>query len=77
VVTATDTGRGIHPDVLDAVFVRGFRGRSSSGTDGSGTGLATVRSLLQHMGGDAWAERHDGGARVCIRLRTVESTIQL
>lgn len=74
VLVMTDTGRGIHPDELDAVFLQGFRGRSSSGTSGTGTGLATVRALARHMGGDAWAEQHDGGARLCVRLRAVESS---
>lgn len=69
VVTVTDTGRGIDIDELDAVFERGARGRSSTGTHGTGTGLATVRSLMRHMGGDAWAEPHDGGARICLRAR--------
>jgi PAS domain S-box-containing protein/diguanylate cyclase (GGDEF)-like protein len=69
VVSVTDTGRGIDPAELETVFERGIRGSSSVGTDGTGTGLATVRAVLQRMGGDAWAEPHDGGARICLRLR--------
>ncbi len=69
VVSVTDTGRGIEGSELEAVFERGTRGRSAAGTDGSGIGLATVRSVAQRMGGDAWAEPHDGGARLCLRLR--------
>lgn len=69
VVSVTDTGLGIGPAELEKVFERGARGSLSAGTDGTGTGLATVKAVLQRMGGDAWAEHHDGGARVCLRLR--------
>lgn len=69
VVTVTDTGLGIDPDELSAVFERGARGRSAGSTVGSGTGLATARSLLRRMGGDLWAVPHPGGARICLRLR--------
>lgn len=73
VVSVTDTGRGIGPAELETVFDRGARGSSSVGTDGTGTGLATVRSVVQRMGGDAWAEHRDGGARICLRLRAATS----
>jgi PAS domain S-box-containing protein/diguanylate cyclase (GGDEF)-like protein len=67
-VAVTDTGRGIGADELTTIFERGVRGRSSAGTDGTGTGLATVRSLVQRMGGEVWAEPHEGGACLCVRL---------
>jgi PAS domain S-box-containing protein len=68
-VVVSDTGRGIDPDELSTVFDRGVRGRSARGTPGTGTGLATVRSLVQQMGGDVWAEPSDVGARLCVRLQ--------
>jgi len=68
-VTVVDNGRGIDPDELDAVFERGRRGRSAEATVGTGTGLATVRSLVRRMGGDAWAEPYEGGACIALRLK--------
>lgn len=68
-VSVTDTGRGIHAGELEAVFERGVRGESATGTDGTGTGLATVRALARRMGGNAWAEAWVDGARICLRLR--------
>ena len=73
-VSVTDTGRGICQDELESVFERGVRGRAADGTEGTGTGLATVRALVQRMGGAAWAEPHEGGARVCLRLRAADSS---
>jgi len=69
VVTVTDTGLGIDPDELSAVFERGARGRSAGSTVGTGTGLATARSLIRRMGGEVWAVPHSGGARICLRLQ--------
>jgi len=71
-ITIADNGRGIDDDELEAVFERGHRGRSSRATRGTGTGLATVRSLMRQMGGDAWAQRSVGGARIVLRLRGAE-----
>ncbi|MGV3759479.1 MAG: EAL domain-containing protein [Actinomycetota bacterium] len=68
-IVVTDNGQGIAADELDEVFERGVRGRAASGTLGTGTGLATVRTLVERLGGSAWAEPHEGGARICLRLR--------
>jgi PAS domain S-box-containing protein len=68
-VVVADTGRGISTDELERVFEPGTRGRSSDGTAGSGTGLATVRTLMQRMGGEVWAEPEPaGGVRMCLRF---------
>lgn len=68
-VAVVDNGLGIDPDELETVFERGVRGSASASTQGTGTGLATVRSLMRRMDGDAWAEANGGGARICLRLR--------
>lgn len=68
-VVVTDNGLGLADDELESVFVRGVRGRAAGATMGTGTGLATVRSLVERMGGQVWAERHPDGACVCLRLR--------
>jgi PAS domain S-box-containing protein len=69
VVVVADNGKGISTDELERVFEPGARGRSSSGTHGTGTGLATVRTLMQRMGGEAWAEPGAAcGVRMCLRF---------
>ena len=69
-VVVTDNGLGLADDELESVFVRGVRGQAAGATIGTGTGLATVRSLVERMGGQVWAERHPDGACVCLRLRS-------
>jgi signal transduction histidine kinase len=76
VVSVSDTGRGIAPDELEAVFAPGTRGTAAVGTTGSGTGLATVRSLMARMGGQAWAEPARPGARICLRFRALGGAAQ-
>lgn len=71
VVVVADTGLGISTDELESVFEAGKRGRSSGGTNGTGTGLATVRTLMQRMGGEIWAEPEpSGGVRMCLRFQS-------
>ncbi len=71
VVVVADTGKGISTDELEEVFEPGRRGRSADGVDGTGTGLATVRTLMQRMGGEVWAEPEPaGGVRMCLRFRS-------
>jgi signal transduction histidine kinase len=68
-VTVTDNGTGIAADELETVFAPGHRGSAARGTEGTGRGLATVRSLMVRIGGDAWAEAPDDpGARICLRF---------
>jgi len=53
-----DTGRGIPPDKLEAIFepfVQVDRSTTRSG-DGTGLGLAISRDLARAMGGDLVAE---------------------
>lgn len=72
-ITVTDNGLGIAPDQLAAVFQRGFRGTSSAGTRGSGTGLATVQALVERMGGTVRADPWEPGARIRLTLRAADA----
>jgi EAL domain-containing protein (putative c-di-GMP-specific phosphodiesterase class I) len=74
VVAVHDTGRGIAPEELESVFCAGARGTAAEGTHGTGRGLATVRSLMARMRGEAWAEPSQGhGARLCLRFVAADS----
>ena len=70
-IVLIDNGQGIDDDELEAVFERGRRGRAARATHGTGTGLATVRTLMRRMAGDAWAERSPHGAKIALRLPAV------
>jgi signal transduction histidine kinase len=73
VVAVCDNGLGIPPKDAERVFEPGVRGGAAAGTSGTGTGLATVRSLMQRMGGTAWVEPSDAvGAQICLRFSAVE-----
>ena len=57
-IVIADTGRGIEPNRLEAVFERfsqeeGFLQRTVGGT---GLGLAICRRTIESMGGTIWAE---------------------
>lgn len=64
VVSVTDNGKGIPPDVLPKLFTA-FTTASAGGT---GLGLATVRRLAEGYGGRAWAENLKQGARFSLEL---------
>nr|WP_238718563.1 DICT sensory domain-containing protein [Petrachloros mirabilis] len=57
-VTITDTGRGIEPDRLEAVFDRFYQeeGALRRSAGGTGLGLAICRQIIQNLGGQIWAE---------------------
>ncbi len=55
VITVTDQGEGIPPELADQASTRFWRGPGSAGREGSGLGLALVR---------ATAERHGGSLRI-------------
>jgi two-component system sensor histidine kinase BaeS len=57
VVTVTDTGRGMDPEVLERIFDRFYRTPESRG---SGLGLAIARSLVEAHGGEISATSRRG-----------------
>lgn len=60
-----DNGPGIAAGNEESIFEPFFSGRS----DGTGLGLAVVRSIARQHGGESWAEKgRETGARILIRL---------
>ncbi|NLK88947.1 MAG: cell wall metabolism sensor histidine kinase WalK [Clostridiaceae bacterium] len=51
-ISVTDTGIGIHPADIDAVFDRFYKADKAHQQPGTGLGLAIARELLQQMGQD-------------------------
>lgn len=66
-VTIRDTGRGIEPDRLEAVFDRFYQEEGSlrRTVGGTGLGLAICRQIVNRFGGMIWAESEgrDRGTR--------------
>jgi signal transduction histidine kinase len=56
-VAVVDTGRGIEPDRLEAVFERFYQeeGALRRTTGGTGLGLAICRQIILNFGGEIWA----------------------
>ena len=63
-VTVTDSGPGIPQDELEKVFDRFHQvkvKRDGNKPKGTGLGLAICREVVNHHGGEIWAERAEGG----------------
>ena len=68
VLTVSDTGRGIAPDLLEKVFSPFYTTREK----GTGLGLAVAAKIIEAHGGKLWAESAEGnGSRFHIRLARV------
>jgi len=57
-ITVTDTGRGIEPNRLEAIFDRFYQeeGALRRSAGGTGLGLAICRQIITGLGGQIWAE---------------------
>jgi two-component system sensor histidine kinase KdpD len=69
-ISISDRGPGIHPDDIDRVFDKFYRGRAeSSSVEGTGMGLAIARAIVEEHGGaiDAF-HRQGGGATITLNL---------
>ncbi len=68
-LTVTDGGPGVRSDEIAKIFEAGFRGAASTGTTGSGEGLALVKRFVEEQGGTVDVENvADRGARFTVRL---------
>ncbi len=68
-VSVSDEGPGVGAAEGARVFERFYRGSGSTGTEGTGLGLAVVEALARRWGGEAsLASRDPRGARAEVRL---------
>jgi signal transduction histidine kinase len=67
-VVIADSGPGIAPDEAQHVFEPGFRGAASTGSSGSGIGLAVVKEFVQSQGGEIDFVSSPRGTTFTIRL---------
>ena len=76
-VTVADTGRGIEPNRLEAVFDRFYQeeGALRRTTGGTGLGLAICRQIIAGLGGQIWAasEGKDRGSQFHFILPIAEN----
>jgi signal transduction histidine kinase len=68
VIWIADTGIGIPPEDLGALFSRFHRGRNAAAYPGSGLGLAIVQATMDLHGGKASVSSSEAGSRFELRL---------
>lgn len=67
-----DNGRGIPEDDAERVFADGYRVSGDDSTGGSGTGLASVRRIVEFCGGRvSLVSKSDPGSRFLVSLPAV------
>jgi signal transduction histidine kinase len=68
-ISVTDTGVGISPDLLPRVFERFSHGRNANGHSSTGLGLAIVKAIVEAHGGAVSATSRAGdGTTIIVRL---------
>ena len=68
IVWVADTGIGIPPEDVEALFSRFHRGRNAASYPGSGLGLAIVQATMKLHGGTASMTTSETGSRFELRL---------
>ncbi len=63
-VSFADRGPGLPADVLDRVFEKFYRAKSTTARGGAGLGLTICRAIVSAHGGRIWAENRPGGGLV-------------
>ena len=71
VVWVADTGIGIPPEDVGALFSRFHRGRNAAAYPGSGLGLAIVQATMDLHGGKAAVVSSEAGSRFELSLPLV------
>ena len=68
-ITVSDNGRGITPDKIDTIF-KPFNRAGEDTIEGTGVGLASVKKLVERLGGSIQVESQvDSGTSFTIELR--------
>ena len=69
-ITVADDGPGIHPEEIERIFEKFYRGAEQSGRSaGHGLGLYSARTLTRALGGELHASnRPEGGAEFTLSL---------
>jgi PAS domain S-box-containing protein len=72
-MTVSDTGKGIPPEIRDLIFEPFFTTKAQQG--GTGLGLATSEGIVHQHQGRIWLESTEQGTRFCVSLPLIERPV--